>query len=172
MRPGSFDTDHVGPTPGSRVRENAGIRIPERVRRRVRGQSSAEFVLVLPILLALVIGIIELGNMWRTYQITTNVAREGARLAILPTSTQANVTVDIKERLQTSGLDSAAVTIVYNDGSGLCDGPGCTGDSEAVRLDYPYELPLLGGVMRLVCGECGDSYGTVTLSTESVMRNE
>lgn len=137
-----------------------------------RGQSAAEFVLVLPVLLALLVGIIELGNIWRTYQITTNVAREGARLAILPSSTQSQVSSDIQSRLQASGLDSTKASIVYNDGSGLCDGTGCTGDSEAVRLDYPYDLPLLGGVLRLICGSCGDSYGTVTLSTEAVMRNE
>jgi Flp pilus assembly protein TadG len=60
-----------------------------RGRSRVRdrgGQALAEFVLVVPILLLLVFGIVEFGLAFRTHQIVTNTAREGARVAVLPAS--------------------------------------------------------------------------------------
>jgi hypothetical protein len=51
------------------------------------GQALAEMVLVTPILLLLVFGIIEFGLAFRTHQIATNSAREGARVAVLPSTT-------------------------------------------------------------------------------------
>jgi hypothetical protein len=42
--------------------------------------------IVLPVLLLLVFGIIEMSNAWRTFQVVTNAAREGARVAILDDS--------------------------------------------------------------------------------------
>lgn len=137
-----------------------------------RGQSAVEFVLVLPIFLALVIGIVEFGNAWRTYQITTNVAREGARQAVLPGTNDAGVRKTVMDRLSGSGLDTTLATVVFNDGAGLCNSVGCSGQPEEVQVQFEYSFNVLGGVMRLICGDCGDSYSTVTMRTESVMRNE
>lgn len=136
------------------------------------GQSAVEFVLVLPLFLALVIGIVEFGNAWRTYQITTNVAREGARQAILPGSSEPGVRETVMSRLDGSGLDTTRADVVFNDGAGLCSTVGCTGQPEEVQIDFEYTFNVLDGVMRLLCGDCADSYGTLTMTTESVMRNE
>ena len=80
--------------------------------RRDRGQSLIEFALVLPMLLVLFFGIIEFGNAWRIYQLVTNTAREGAREAVLPSSTTATVDAVIDERLDGSGLDASQATDV------------------------------------------------------------
>ena len=59
-------------------------------RRRARwsdesGAELIEFALSLPILLLLVVlGIIDFGLLFRRYEVVTNAAREGARVAILP----------------------------------------------------------------------------------------
>lgn len=137
-----------------------------------RGQSAVEFVLVLPLFMALVIGIVEFGNAWRTYQITTNVAREGARQAVLPGSSESGVNETVMSRLAGSGLDTTRATVVFNDGSGLCSSLGCSGQPEEVQIDFQYSFDLMGGAMRLLCGDCADTYGTITMTTESVMRNE
>lgn len=137
-----------------------------------RGQSAVEFVLVLPLFLVLVMGIVEFGNAWRTYQITTNVAREGARRAVLPGTTDSGVRQTVMDRLSGSGLDTTRATVVFNDGSGLCSSVGCSGESEEVRIDYQFTFNVLDGVMSLICGNCGGAFGTVTMRTESVMRNE
>ena len=55
------------------------------------GQSLAEFALLLPILMGVVIGIFEFGRAWNVDQVLTNACREGARLAVIPTSSEDDV---------------------------------------------------------------------------------
>jgi TadE-like protein len=50
---------------------------------RTRGQSLAEFAVVLPIFLLVVCGLFDLGRAVFVYTSLTNAAREGARLAIV-----------------------------------------------------------------------------------------
>ena len=137
------------------------------------GQSLIEFALVLPMLLVLVFGIVEFGNAWRHYQLITNTAREGARVAVLPSSTATTVDSVIDDRLTGSGLvaDSATVTLkVLSVGD-----PGYANSADTVTIDYPYRFVFLGPVIDLMCagiGCSGASYSTVTLSSTSIMRNE
>ena len=49
------------------------------------GAGVIEFGLTLPLLLLLVLGMIEFGFMFQEYKVVTNAAREGARIAVLPT---------------------------------------------------------------------------------------
>ena len=48
------------------------------------GAQLVEFALVLPLLLLVVLGIAEFGFIFQRYEVITNAAREGARLAVLP----------------------------------------------------------------------------------------
>ena len=145
-----------------------------RGRRLDRGQSLIEFAFVVPILLVLVFGIVEFGNAWRHYQLVTNTAREGARLAVLPSTTDAEVQAAIDARLDGSGLDAGQATVTL----GLCSGGGgCTGVPDTVTVSYPYQFVFLGPVVDLMCGTfgCGGtaaSYTTVQISSTSIMRNE
>lgn len=146
--------------------------LSSKLRRRAEGQSLVEFVLVLPLLLVLVFGIIEFGNLWRQYQIVTNAAREGARTAILPSTSDSEVTTVLDNYLTNAGLQPGEATYIYNDGSGLCSGASCTGDAEAVRVEYPFEFSVFSGVINLITAGSGSNYGTITMRTESVMRHE
>ena len=146
-----------------------------RLRRREGGQSLVEFVLALPILLVIVFGIVEFAAAWRTYQVVTNVAREGARLAVLPSTTSdALVTARIDSLLVGSGLNLSfrATTLTCAGNPGLCSGPGSTGQPDEVQVDYSHTFVVLGPVLDLMCTNCGTGYGTVVLSSRSVMRNE
>ena len=49
-----------------------------------RGQALLEVALTLPLLLLVAVGIFEFGRAYQTWQVLTNAAREGARLAVLP----------------------------------------------------------------------------------------
>jgi Flp pilus assembly protein TadG len=134
-----------------------------------RGQSLVEFVLVLPILLVIIFGIIEFANAWRTSQIITNTAREVARQAILPSSTQQAAHDTAVSRLNGSGLNASKATITLN----LCSGSGCTGKPDQVTIGYPYSFQFFGPVMNLMCGSgCSSKFGTINLSSTAVMRNE
>ena len=55
------------------------------------GAQLVEFALVLPLLLLVMLGIAEFGFMFQRYEVVTNAAREGARLAVLPGYTDADV---------------------------------------------------------------------------------
>lgn len=139
-----------------------------RFRRSDNGQSLAEFALILPILLALLVGIIEFANAWRTYQVITNVGREGARVAVLPTVSTDSVQTVVENGLNQAGLDASSATISL----GLCNGGACTGSPDTVRIDYPFQFRFVGPVIALACHDCGGAPGSVVLSTISTMRNE
>ncbi len=137
------------------------------------GQSLIEFALVLPMLLVLVFGIVEFGNAWRHYQLITNTAREGARVAVLPSSTTAIVDSVIDDRLTGSGLDAnqAIVTLAILD----FGDSSYSNSADTVTIEYPYDFVFLGPVIDLMCaavGCSGGAYSTVTLSSTSIMRNE
>lgn len=139
-----------------------------------RGQSLVEFVLVLPLLLVLVFGIIEFANAWRTSQIVTNTTREVVRMTVVfdpvPMITQASATDTARARLTASGLDGSKATVTFPR---WCAGSACTGDPDEVKIQYPFTFRFFGPVLDLLCGSgCGARYGTITLTSTAVMRNE
>jgi Flp pilus assembly protein TadG len=54
-----------------------------RLRRAERGQAVVEFALIVPILLLIVMGILDFGRVFYTYEALANAAREGARFCAL-----------------------------------------------------------------------------------------
>src|SRR5688572_33202066 len=52
--------------------------------REDRGAAIVEVALTMPLLLLVVVGIFEFGRAYQTWQVVTNAAREGARVAVLP----------------------------------------------------------------------------------------
>lgn len=128
------------------------------------GQALAEFALVLPVLLILVIGIIEFGRAWNARQVITDAAREGARLAVVadPTVDQATVDTRIRAALGRAGLDAATATITLDAARWRL-----TGDVMTVSVMVPYRFTFLGPLMGLLAGN-----DRVTLTGTAVMRNE
>ena len=87
-----------------------------------------EFGLTFPLLLLVLIGIsIESGSLFfQQYEVVTNAAREGARIAVLPTYSAtplirtANVQARVNQYLVASGLTGPATTTVDSAaGAGL-----------------------------------------------------
>ena len=59
-------------------------------RAQVRGQSLVEFALVLPLLILILLGILDLGRAFSAYIVITNAARDGAYYGTMhPTETSA-----------------------------------------------------------------------------------
>lgn len=146
---------------------------PARLRRwkNDQGQALVEFMIVFPLLVLLIFGIIEMGAAWRTYQVTTNAAREGARLTVLPNADEADVRAAIANRLVNGGLDPASATVAFNC-SGSCFGSGrSTGEGAEVEIAYPFDFVLLGPIAEYVGGD-GSAYGRVTMRSGFVMRIE
>lgn len=137
------------------------------------GQSIAEFVLVAPILLLLAFAIIEFGFAFRTHQIVTNVAREGARVAVLTNASDADVRNAVASRLESAGLDPslADVQIRCDSEVGMCTGLDRTGRGSEVVVGYPHRFFVLGGIVQVAGGDDGN-LGQVSLRGSSIMRNE
>jgi Flp pilus assembly protein TadG len=143
------------------------LRTGRRALRAEAGQSLIEFALVLPALLAVVIGIFEFGRAWNVYQVLTNAAREGARLAVVQTTqSEDDVHDQIRDYLGRAALDLDSGTITVD---GFRSG---TGTPVTVELEYPYEFQFLGPIVAFLGDGSGTSPGSITLSTTAVMRNE
>ncbi len=106
------------------MRDNAVVvRLPARVRSQA-GAELVEFAMVLPILLLVFGGIVDFGLLLQRQQVVTNAAREGARLAVLPGYTaadvQARVTQFVREGINnsTAAPVAALTTVTLTPGSG------------------------------------------------------
>ncbi|MFY9556132.1 MAG: TadE family protein [Blastocatellia bacterium] len=132
-----------------------------------RGAAVIEGAMILLTLFTLIFAIWEAGRMFNVQEVTTNAAREGARLAVAPLTQTSTLPTDtaIRDRanifLRSSAITNATITI--NDGNGIGTPVIINGNEfTRVRVDVPYRflnLPLLGGL-------------SVTLSGEALMRNE
>lgn len=135
-----------------------------------RGQSLVEMALVLPILLAMLVGMFEFARAWNTRQVIVNAAREGARHAVLDGATDASVEGIVTDYLNAAGLDPAAWNITI---TGVDDTPEPrTGTYSTVQVTYDHAWIAIGPVVALMTGGSSGPTGTTTLSTEATMRNE
>lgn len=76
------------------------------------GTALVEMALVLPIFVAVTLGIVEFGRAMMVGQLVTNAAREGARLGIIDGSSNAEVRTSIEQFLQQSaGIGAQDLTI-------------------------------------------------------------
>ena len=84
-----------------------------RIKRRESGQSIVEFALVLPILLALLCGIIDFGWLYYNQITLNNAAREGARYAVIHYDPSKNWKEQAELRMLADmvGVDSATAIV-------------------------------------------------------------
>jgi Flp pilus assembly protein TadG len=129
-----------------------------------RGQALVEFALLVPILLLLILGVVEFGRAWNAYQVITDAAREGARVAVV-NNTSANVAdsveFTVRSAMGRAGLDHNTATI---DLQGV---GGDTGTSATVAISFPFQFRWLGPLMKWAVEDA-----TIALRTAFVMRNE
>jgi Flp pilus assembly protein TadG len=139
--------------------------------RSARGAAIIETAFTLPILLLVSVGIFEFGRAYETWQVLTNAAREGARVAILPNPAPGAADARVRSYLQLGGLtydNSVGVNI-----SNTTVSMGASGNASAsqVTVSYPFTFMVLQPVAQLVVS--GTSTGSpITLTASSVMRNE
>jgi hypothetical protein len=123
-----------------------------------RGQGLVELALVFPVVMLLVLGAVEFGRFLMVRQVVITAAREGARLAILPTTRfQSEVEAVVREWLRNGSLDPNRAQISV---SGL---RSTTGTPTTVDVRYPFD-----SVLFRVIGWSG----TVTVRGVSRMLHE
>ena len=125
-----------------------------------RGSELIEFALVCPLLLMVVLAIVDFGFMFQKYEVVTNAAPEGVRVAVLPGYSGADVQTRVETYATNSGLQltpSVAVTdTTFTDGT-------TTWPSKTVSVAYPHQYVFLGGIASWF----GGSFTTVTLTANS-----
>lgn len=83
-------------------------------RYREQGQSIVELTLMLPILMLLLLGIIDLGRVFYTYVTMTNAAREGARYGAVHPSDNTGIKNRVIQEGTNTAVDLAGSTVNVN----------------------------------------------------------
>lgn len=125
-------------------------------RHRARGQTLAEFALVLPVLLLVMMGILDFGRVVFAYNNLSNAARDGARVAIVDQTVTSGVSAAAQKAADVAtglGVDPATdVDVVYEapDGS-ACPNHylGCTA-TVTVRHEFRAITPIIGNIIGVI----------------------
>jgi Flp pilus assembly protein TadG len=88
--------------------------MPKRAPRK--GLAVVELAIIVPVLVFLAIGMIEVARGLMVKETLSNAARKGCRTGILPTGTTSAITSDINQVLTDNNIDSsyATVTVLVN----------------------------------------------------------
>ncbi len=122
---------------------------PRRRQRDQRGTSTLEFIVVLPLLLFVWFGIVELSRAWHTLNIVTTAAREGARVGTVTPLDAGGLFDPVAAQLRIDGiLDAANLVATVNTLECIPTPPEteCVPDSEVrvrVRVTFDTAVPLL-----------------------------
>ena len=159
---------------------------PRGRRHEDRGAQAVEFALILPVLLALVLGIINFGYLFGQQLALNQAVREGARMAVVPTGSPAGSSVDelgeirLFVRNSTGGLvdkDRVEVTVgptLVTDGNAAGEG-GCpqlkTG-TPARSVGQPLTIKAAYEARLLVPTFIPGLNGPFNLTSEAVFRCE
>jgi len=122
-----------------------------------------------PIILLVSVGIFEFGRAYQTWQVLTNAAREGARLAVIQGSTDTDVTARVRNYMQSGSLPnyaSATVTVARNV---VLTGPDT---ASRIQINYPFRFIVLNPVVRLIAPRNSTTGAPITMTSSAIMRNE
>lgn len=139
-----------------------------RLIRNQRGAALLETAITLPIILLISVGIFEFGRAYQTWQVLTNAAREGARIAVINGTSADQIRGAVKNYAKVGGLTVTDDQIALDQGVAL-GGNDWTGSQ--ITISYPFQFMVLNPVAKLV--HKGSTLGTpLTMTAVAVMRNE
>jgi Flp pilus assembly protein TadG len=139
----------------------------QRLWRCERGAELVEFALVFPTLLLVMLGIMDFGFLFQRYEVLTNAAREGARVAILPGYQDADVQARVNAYLTAGGVTGTA-TVQVGPTQSLNVGGQCI-TIRPVTVRYNYQYAFVGPFLTFFGGP---ALGTRQLNATSAMRSE
>src|SRR5215468_2467768 len=103
--------------------------------RREEGAALLEMAVVLPLLLFLAVAMFEFGRAYQTWQVLTNAAREGARVAVLPGVNDAQVTDRVQTYMTAGQLNPPQATkIIIDRNTTVSIGAGVTAPASKVEI--------------------------------------
>ena len=132
-----------------------------------------EAALTLPLMLLVAVGIFEFGRAYQTWQVLTNAAREGARIAVLPGTDDASVTARVRTYMSDGQLDTSATasaTIDITRNNVIATGGGSETASR-VTVNYPFTFIMLQPIASMVAPST-TAGAPLTMTASALMRNE
>jgi len=111
------------------------------------------------------VAIFEFGRAYQTWQVLTNAAREGARVAVLESYTDAQVTTIVQNYLTGGRLTNTPnIQVVRNV-------PFGSSTASRVTVNYPFQFMVIGPVAKLV-RSTSKVGAPLTMQSSALMRNE
>jgi Flp pilus assembly protein TadG len=141
-------------------------------RQSERGAALLEAAVTIPILLFIAVGIFEFGRAYQTWQVLTNAAREGARVAVLPDPTPGLAEQRVRDYMKAGQLKEWSSALVDVNRSSSLDLGGTTVPASQVTIDYPFQFIVLQPIARLVTGGTSSVGTALTMRAQALMRNE
>lgn len=139
--------------------------------RNDRGSALIEMALTLPLMLLVSAGIFEFGRAYQTWQVLTNAAREGARIAVLPGTTDGNVNDRVHTYMSDGQLsDGASATVTIQRDATIPVGAG-TASASRITVNYPFTFMVLEPLARLI-NPTSQAGAPLTMTVSALMRNE
>lgn len=104
-----------------------------------RGTATVEFAIIAPILVALMLGMVEVTRAIQVKEILTDTARSGCRLGAMPGTTTQSITSNVSTILSNNGISATNATItVQVNGSSTADAKTAVrGDKITVMVSVP-----------------------------------
>jgi Flp pilus assembly protein TadG len=122
-----------------------------RERRREGGSLTIEFALVVPVLAALVFGMIDAGRFIATRTMMAQAAAAGARASCLGTATQT--TVDQAVSAAAPGLPSISVDWTNSNCVGTCGWARTAGDRVNLRVQYYFHTVFFSRFRKMMAND-------------------
>jgi hypothetical protein len=134
-----------------------------------RGSVLIEAAITMPLLLLVVLGLVDFGRLFQRYEVVTNAAREGARVAILPEYDSTDAQHRVEQYITAGGLDPLLVTVTPIAQSVPVGGGGPCITLKGVTVTYPHTYSFVGGIIQFFGGS---GFGTINLTATASMRTE
>jgi Flp pilus assembly protein TadG len=137
--------------------------------RSQKGAALLEAAITVPIILLISVGIFEFGRAYQTWQVLTNAAREGARLAVIQGSTDADITTRVRNYMQSGALPNYGTATVTINRNVILTG---SDKGSKIQINYPFQFMVLNPVVRLVAPSDTTTGAPITMVSSALMRNE
>ncbi len=105
-----------------------------------RGMAAVEFASLLPLIMILLMGILEVGRAVEMQQVLSNACREGARQAATGQLTNSQVQSVVTQYISVAGFSTTGMTVTVSDitSSGTDVSQANYLDRITVSISYPY----------------------------------
>ena len=124
-----------------------------------RGQSMVEFVLVLPFLIFLLVGICQFGLAFHNYLSITDAARVGARKAAVSRTAPGGPCAAARDAIQ-AAVSPTQWSTISSRISCTPSTPGLTGSTYSISISYPFSIglpPIFGSAPFQYSGDLSTS---------------